>query len=152
MKKILFVIATLIFTISNPITSHARQSSPPASSLYNINEKIELENGNTVDYELTIFPSDTRSNIKTATKTATCKRNNKTVATIKLSATFTYTGSSATCTSASSTYSMEGGWSYSNRTTTRTKNTASTSAKISKNNEYFNAGVTITCSNSGVIS
>ena len=152
MKKIFVILALIIFTISNPTVLHAGQFPPDASEQYGFTQETESKFGMTVEYELVIFPSTTRSNVKAATKTATCKRNGKIVATIKLTAEFTYNGSSATCTSASSTYSMSDGWSYSSRTTTRSGRTASTSAKISKNNECFHANVTITCSNSGAIS
>lgn len=150
MKKIVFALTIFIFTMNNPIISHAAQIPSTTQQLFH--EKTVLENGITMEYELTVSPSNTRSNSKTATKTATCKVDGKVVATIKLSADFTYTGSSATCTRASSSYSMSDGWSYSNRTTTRSGNTAKTSAKISKNNEYFNTNVTMTCSGSGEIS
>ena len=150
MKKIIFSLTVFIFTISNPIISHAAQTTPNTQQLFL--EKTVLEHGITVEHELTVLPSNARSNSKTATKTSTYKADGKVIATIKLSADFTYTGSSATCTRASSSYSMSDGWSYSNRTTTRSGNTATTSAKISKYNEYFNANVTITCSGSGDIS
>lgn len=150
MKKLIFALTIFIFTMNNPIISHAAQIPSTTQQLFH--EKIVLENNITMEYKLTIFPSDTRSNSKTATKTLTFKANEKVIATIKLSADFTYTGFSATCTHAFSSYSMSDGWRYSNRTTTRSGNTAKTSAKISKNNEYFNTNVTITCSGSGEIS
>lgn len=152
MKNSFFALITIICMFSSLFVSHAGQA---PSSLYHhpkTFETVDLNDEITIEYTLTEFNSHTRSNTKTAGKKATFKANGKIVATIYLTATFTYNGSSATCTSASSTYSMSDGWSYSSRTTTRSGRTASTSAKISKNNEYFHANVTITCSNSGAIS
>lgn len=152
MKKILSIFIAFIYIINTPVISYAFSPQPTHLMLHNFSAKKELEDGITVEYTLIESTSTTRSNSKTSVKTATYKKNNKIVATIRLSADFTYTGSSATCTRASSSYSMSDGWSYSNKTTTHNGNTATTSAKISKAKEYFNVNVTMKCSSSGEIS
>ncbi len=152
MKKTLFIFIAFICIISNPIISHAASPQSSHILLHKMSTKIKLENEITVEYNLEEYASNARSNSKTSVKTVTYKKNDRIIATIRLSADFTYTGSSATCTRASSSYSMSDGWSYSNKSTTYSGNTAKTSAKISKSKEYFNANVTITCSGSGEIS
>ena len=151
-KKALSILVLLICMFCTPITSHAGQNSFSPIQQYTFVEKTEQQNGLTVEYKVISFPSRSRSNSRTAAKTKTYKKNGKIVATVTLTADFTYNGSSATCTSASSSYSTYDGWNYSNRSTTRSKNTAATSAKISKSSKYFNANITMTCSKTGEIS
>ena len=152
MKKIYSILFALIFTISNPIISSASSNLPKIVPQQNSDENIILDDGIIIEYTLTELISNKRSNTKTAVKTATCKFDGNVIATIELTATFTYTGSSATCTNASATYSMTTGWSYINKTTSRNKNTATTSARIIKGINHADVNVTMKCSGSGVIS
>ncbi len=153
MKKLISILAafTLLFNlpiIANASDTNISDSCPSGEST----EIIDLGDGITIEYSIIESNPNARASTKTAAKTATCKKYGQVIASITLTATFSYTGSSATCTSASSNYNMYGGWSYSNRSTTRSGNTASTSAKLSKSPDYANITVTMTCSNSGVIS
>lgn len=142
---------TLIFNL--PIISSASNTNVTnINPSYESTDIIDLGDGFTIEYEITESIPMTRANAKTATKTATYRFDGNVIATIKLTASFSYTGSSATCTSASSTYSMAKGWSYSNRTTSRSGNTATTSAKLIKGLNYANISTTLKCSNTGVIS
>ena len=151
MKKIISILAAFTLVFHLPIIANASDANitEPCQS----KEIINLEDELIIEYSITESNPNARASTKTATKTATCKLKDGTVvATIKLTATFSYTGSSATCTSASSSYSLTPGWSYSDRTTTRSGNKATTSAKFSKGFSSATITVTMTCSNSGEIS
>lgn len=148
MKKLITILTTLALLLNLSIISNAAN---PDISRKNI-EVVDLGNGMTIEYEITELPSVARASTKTAAKTATCKADGIVVATVKLTATFSYTGSSATCTSASATYTTYSGWSASNKSTTRSGRTATTSAKISKGIDHAYITTTMSCSNTGVIS
>ncbi len=148
MKKLITILTTLALLLNLSIISNAAN---PDISRKNI-EVVDLGNGMTIEYEITELPSVARASTKTAAKTATCKADGIVVATVKLTATFSYTGSSATCTSASATYTTYSGWSASNKSTTRSGRTATTSAKISKGLDHAYITTTMSCSNTGVIS
>lgn len=153
MKKFISILAAVTLMFNLPIITNASNANISGSHPSDKNaEIIDLGDGLTIEYTITESNPNARASTRTATKTANCKRDGITIATIKLTATFSYTGSSATCTSASSSYTMYDGWSYSNRTTTRSGNTATTSAKLSKWLDHANVTITMTCSNSGVIS
>lgn len=153
MNKLIAILTAFILFFNLPIISNANDltvTNPDQS--YENTYVIDMGDGLTIEYEICEVTSNARTSTKTATKTATCKEDGKVIATIKLTASFSYTGSSATCTSASSSYSMAAGWSYTNRTTTRSGNRATTSAKLLNNCDYANVSVTMTCSSTGVVS
>ncbi len=151
MKKIISILAAVTLIFNLPIIANANEAN--ITDTCQSKAIVDLGNGLIVEYSISESTPNARANTKTATKTATCKLKDGTVvATIKLTATFSYTGSSATCTSASSNYSLTQGWSYSDRITTRSGNTATTSAKFGKGFSSATITVTMTCSNSGVIS
>ena len=151
MKKLITILTTLALLVNFSITASAADAVQPNASRNNI-EVVDLGNGMTIEYEVTELPSVARASTKTAAKTATCKIDDVTIAKVTLTATFSYTGSSATCTSASATYTMYQGWSASNKSTTRSGRTATTSAYLSKWPDHATLTTTMSCSNTGVIS
>lgn len=152
MKKLITILTTLTLLFNSSIISNASENTADSYPSNASIETVDLGDGITIEYEITETPSMARASTKTATKTATCKADGVKIATIKLTATFSYTGSSATCTSASATYSMYNGWSAINKSTTRSGNTATTSAYFSKFPSHANMSVTMSCSKTGVIS
>ncbi len=151
MKKLIAILTTLTLLLNTAIVSEANAGAAEPCAPCGDTEIIDLGDGYTVEYEITEINPHARASTKTVEKTADFKREGVLIATIVLTASFSYTGSSATCTSAYAGYSMYHGWDYSNRSTTRSGNTAKTTARLSKD-IYFNALVTLTCSNTGVIS
>lgn len=153
MKKLITILTTLTLLFNLSIISNA---SGNVADSYPSNESVEvvdLGDGITIEYEITETPSIARASTKTATKTATCKKDGVKIAVVKLTATFSYTGSSATCTSASATYTTYNGWSASNKSTTRSGNTATTSAYLSKMIvNHATLTTSMSCSKTGVIS
>lgn len=152
MKKLIAILTTLTLILNITIISGTSASAAEPCTPCKDAEIVDLGDGYTVEYELTEGNPQVRASTKTVEKTATYKNaDNVVIAVIKLTGTFSYTGSSATCTKASSNYTMYHGWTYSNRSTSCSGNTAKTTARLS-NNIYFDANVTLTCSNTGVIS
>lgn len=151
MNKLIAILTTVTLLFNLPLIAHANDYDPNNSSNTG-SEIVDLGDGFTIEYEITETPSIARASTKTATKTATCKADGVKIATVKLTATFSYTGSSATCTSASATYTTYNGWSASNKSTTRSGNTATTSARFTKGLKHSNMSVTMICSKTGVIS
>lgn len=152
MKKLITILTTLTLLLNTAIVSNASAGAAEPCAPCGDTEIVDLGDGYTVEYEITEINPNARASTKTYTKTATCKTaDGVVIAIIKLTGTFSYTGSSATCTRASSSYNMYQGWTYSNRSTTCSGNTAKTSARLSKD-FYVDVNVVLTCSNTGVIS
>ena len=140
----------LVFNL--PIVTNASNLSQP-NVISVKTETVNLGNGIIVKYETKEFASNARANTRTAVKTADFETpEGKVITTVKLTASFSYNGSSATCTSANASYFMYDGWMYSNKSTTRSGNSATTTAKVSKGRDYFNVNVTMSCSPTGSIS
>ncbi len=150
MKKIIAILTIFTLIFSTPITTDA--SCPNINQPYENNAIAEKNDKLVIEYEITEINPNARASTKTVVKTATCKYENKTVAVVKLTATFSYNGSTASCTSASSTYTMYDGWSYSNRSTNYGGNMATTSAKMEKGKLYVNFSTAMVCSKTGVVS
>lgn len=153
MNKLIAAIAAIALIFNLPIVANANNLNQP-NVISNENTKTTyLDNGLIVRYEITEIPSNARANTRTAVKTANFETvDGKVITTVKLTASFSYNGSSATCTSANASYIMYDGWMYSNKNTTRSGNSATTTAKLSKGRDYFNVNVTMSCSPSGSIS
>lgn len=145
----LFLIALLIF-MGMPISAHATE-----------NEDVTITTFDDGSYlEIVITEGNTRaSNSKSGQKTLSYKNSNGEVEwKAVLSASFTYTGSSATCTSASctvTTYSSD--WYVVSKSTTRSGNTATT--QLTMGEKYLGVTIskpsytiTLSCSNNGTLS
>lgn len=150
MKKLITVLFVSILFFYHPLTTNASLRANTLS-YYGTTDSTELENDFILKYETTEIFTHARTTTKTAVRTATCKYKGKTIAVIKLTATFSYTGSSALCTNVSASYTAYDGWTFSNKSTRRSGNTATASAKISKGNEFVNVSVRMECTNSGTI-
>lgn len=152
MKKLIAILTAFTLILNTAIISNASAGASEPCAPCGDTEIVDLGNGYIIEYEITEINPNARASTKTVEKTATCKTAaGVVIAIIKLTGTFSYTGSSATCTKASSSYTMYQGWTYSNRSTTCSGNTAKTSARLSKD-FYVDAVVTLTCSNTGVVS
>lgn len=154
MKKILNVIVMIMILAVNPITIKGNQ----VDSDYRT--EIEyLTNGDKIE---TVFISENTNNrglTKKGTKIVEYKNSNGTVLwKATLTATFTYTGSSATCnTSSISAVSYANTWSITNKKATKNGNTAI--GKVTAKQYYIgtaiqtvNKNITIKCSASGTLS
>ena len=116
---------------------------------------IDCEDGGYIVVTLTIDPSYTRaSNTTSGTKTVT-KYNILNVKQYSFSvhATFTYNGSSATATSASTSYTIyQSGWQCSNRSATKSGNTVTGNATFKNGLAVNYPTATLTCSSTGKVS
>ena len=94
-----------------------------------------LENGITVESIITVhesFSAFSTMATKKATKTDTYKRNGTQIATVSITASFGYDGSSSWVNSASVSKSVSSGWTYSNEKITTSGGTATVTAILSK--------------------
>lgn len=94
-----------------------------------------LGNGITVESTVTIHGSVSAFSTmetKKATKTDTYKRNGTQIATVSITASFGYDGSSSWVNSASVSKSVSSGWIYSNESITTSGDTAAVTAILSK--------------------
>lgn len=153
MNKIISILVATILIFSFSITADASEINvnPDANSTYEDSNIIDLGDGYTIKVKDTEIISNSRIMSKTAVRTAECEYDGKIIATIKLTATFTYNGATAYCTDVSSSYTMNDGWTYSNRSTTRVGDTATTSAKLSKGIRYANVTISMRCTGKGEI-
>lgn len=119
-KKVSVFILTLIFCISVPFSAMAQ-------STQTVDTEIEYyEDGSYLVTQIESGISLFASGSKTVTKYSTYySKKDEVQWTVYLKASFTYTGSSATCTSASATYKIyNDGWKVTEATASRSGRTA----------------------------
>lgn len=156
MKKITLLIVSLLLSLLFATTISFASSEPSVS--------IEILPDGTY-YEITItentspivFFSSTQT--KSGSKTVAYKNTNgNTLWSVKVTGTFTYTGSSSKCTSSSvSAISYYSGWRITSKSATKSGNvaTAKATAKMYENDtavKTVTKSVTLTCSSKGVLS
>lgn len=132
---------------------------PPTQAVY-IPEKVitvvDLGNGVTVESILTVHESLAAFSTmatKTATKKDVYRVGGQEVATISLTASFSYDGSTSWVNSASVTKSIASGWTYSNENLTTSGGTATVTAILKKSGiTTTNIYTYISCSPNGAIS
>ncbi len=152
MKKLIAVLAASMLIFNHPIITNASEITPINTSSNESSEIVDLGDGYTVKYETKIVSPNVRASTKTVAKTATCVYGGKTVAEITLTASFSYTGSSATCTSASISSTTYDGWTCSDKSASRSGNTATGTGKLKKGLLHTTVNVSLTCSKTGAIS
>lgn len=153
MNKFIAALTAFILIFNFPIIANASGTNPSdIINSYENSETTDLGNGLIIKYKTTEITSNARATVQKAVKTADCEFEGKIIATLKLTATFSYTGSSATCTSASVSSITYDGWICSDKKVTRSGNSAIATATVSKGSHKFNIKVTMSCSPSGSIS
>jgi len=125
-KYISLFLALLIFVMAVPVGAAKSEVSRETEIIHTDSGDIEIE---TV---LTIHNSLFSSGSKTVTKDRSYKYDGTVIAEVSLTATFRYTGTSASVTSSDSSYTTYNGWSYKNESISTSGGTASLSAKLSK--------------------
>lgn len=158
MKKIisLFLAFIMIFTVGT-VSSFASDNEAVTS------ETTEyLEDGSYIITTLTIYESDSisraTSSVTGSKKAVLYNSDDEAMVTLKLTATFSYTGSSATCTAASTSYTLHSdNWKVTSATASKSGNKAIGEFTSKRYTllipvQTVNSTVTITCSNSGTLS
>lgn len=114
---------------------------------------IKKNNIETFSDENPHFLSRATTKQKTVSKTCTLKNNaGATVATYKLTGTFTYNGSSSTCTNATySTSVTNSAYSFTSKSAKRSANTAIGTFTLSSSIQKISKTLTIKCSANGTI-
>ena len=156
MKKIFAILISIIMIFSVlPVTVFAENNKTIVS------ETIEyLDDGSYIVTTLVEETNVTRAtSTKTGSKTAIhYNSDDEKVVTMKLTATFSYTGSSATCTAASTSYTIhDDSWKVTTATASKSGNKATGNFTVKHYVllvpiQTVNTTITITCSNSGTLS
>lgn len=154
MKKILYLVLTITLLFSLSISSSANSNTVTSS----VTSVEYFEDGSYLETTIITSTPAVRSGVG-GTKRLTYKNSDGDVQWIaNLTGEFTYTGSSATCTKSSITYSIEdGNWKIPSATATKSGNTATGNVTAKY---YFwgiptktvNEVITLTCSATGVLS
>ena len=150
MKKIitLFTIVSSLLFLSLPV-----------SALEQKKEIIQLDNGYYLETIIEEIPTARASNQKTAKKTGNFKNSQGTIVfTVTVTGTFTYNGSSSTCTkSVAEASSKNANWKISSKSASKSGNKATAKATAKR---YVNliavetqsCSVTLTCGSNGSLS
>ncbi len=149
MKKLIATILTMLCILSGSTTVSAKNTS----------EIIYLKDGSYLIIELTEEAISRASNTKSGTKTMSHYNNdNEKLWDATLRGTFTYTGSSVTCTKATITYNIyNDNWKFTSATASKSGNKA-TGDVIAKQYvlgipiKTVERKITLTCSASGTLS
>jgi ABC-type Na+ efflux pump permease subunit len=131
----------------------------PVSALEQKKEIIQLDNGYYLETIIEETPTTRASNQKTAKKTGNYKNaQGTTMFSVTVTGTFTYTGSSSTCTkSVASATSKNANWKISSKSASKSGNKATAKATAKRYVdgtavETQNCTVTLTCSSNGSLS
>ena len=131
----------------------------PVSALEQKKEIIQLDNGYYLETIIEETPTTRASNQKTAKKTGNYKNAQRTTMfSVTVTGTFTYTGSSSTCTkSIASATSKNANWKISSKSASKSGNKATAKATAKRYVdgtavETQNCTVTLTCSSNGSLS
>ena len=131
----------------------------PVSALEQKREIIQLDNGYYLETIIEETPTTRASNQKTAKKTGNYKNaQGTTMFSVTVTGTFTYTGSSSTCTkSVAEASSKNANWKISSKSASKSGNKATAKATAKRYVdgtavETRNCSVTLTCSSNGSLS
>ncbi len=155
MKKTFIFVLTLVMLFSCTFAASATEQEIDSDV---ITEIEYFEDGSYAVTTLEIFESARATNTKTGSKTKTHYDSNGSVNfSVTLTASFSYTGSSATCTSATASKSIsDSAWTVTTSTSrsgrTGTANYTGTQKALGVTIRTVSDSITISCSNTGVLS
>lgn len=155
MKKIVAVFLSVLMLLAFPVAAYADETDDTV-----VSSTVEyFEDGSYLVTTIEEQPTLTRASTKSGSKSSKYYDSDdelQWVVTVK--GTFSYTGSSATCTSASTTYSIyDTSWKVTSATATKSGRTATGKFTVKKYVTFIpmitrNATVILSCSNSGTLS
>ena len=151
MKKIISVICIVCIILLMPTNVHAVERELNTSYTY-LGNDIYIET--IIEENISLFSTQTKS----CSKTLNFKNSGNILFSIKVSGTFTYTGSSSTCTSSSVTTSVtDSAWKIMSKSASKSGNIAIGYATAKRYMFGFvvetrNETATLTCSATGVLS
>lgn len=150
MKRIVSLLAAMLILVACALPCFAE--TPGLTGAQVVSTRTEtLDSGivrTTTVYE---YPAAARASTRRGSVHQELKYQGKLIASIYLNATFSYNGSTATATSASSSHSVASGWSYSGESVWCSGATAHLTATVS-GLAKLPIDLTLTCSPSGVLS
>lgn len=148
MKKVVSCILAAFLLVAAAIPCFAAEAEPAVVSV------LEEDLGNGVQCVTTVYMDSlqVRSNQCQGHVAKDYSFNGKVVATVVLTATFTYDGSTAKATGAYGSHSVASGWSYSGESTWCSGATARLTATVSGSGHSIPVSLSLTCSTSGTLS
>lgn len=157
MKKNIFISLILIVAVMIscfPMTVYAAEEEIVTSTMVEC-----FDDGSYLVTTITEEVNNTRATTKTGSKTSTYKNSDGEIQwTYKVTGTFSYTGSSSTCTAVSDSYSISNdNWHMSNHSCSKSGNKASGTVTIKYKvlgitTDTVTRNITLTCSATGVLS
>lgn len=153
MKKSVIAMCLVVFTIGIMLAPAAQATFTPGEITTTV---MELGRGITVKSTVTICESISAYSTmasKTAKKTDIYERNGTEIATVIITASFGYDGTTSWVNSASVSKSVSSGWTYTNENLTTSGGTATVTALLKKTGiETVDVYTYISCSHNGDIS
>jgi len=150
--SLLLTIAVMISCFSMPV--HAAEEEITTSTVVEY-----FDDGSYIVTTITEEVNNTRATTKTGSKTSTYKNSNGEIQwTYKITGTFSYTGSSSTCTAVSDSYTISNdNWHMSSHSCSKSGNKASGTVTMKYKflgitTDTVTRNVTLTCSATGVLS
>lgn len=154
MKKVLAVFLSVVMLVAFPVVAYAGEEDTETSTAVEY-----LEDGSYIVTTVEEEPNLFRASTKSGTKTAKFYNSDDEIQwSVTLSGTFSYTGSSATCTKASVSYKVyDSDWKVTSATSSKSGRTATGNFTIKMYVTFvpiktLNRTLTLSCSNSGTIS
>ena len=151
-KKALPLILIVFILAAVPVPSAAAKEAPTAG----ITTEVEiLPNGDRIETVLVTYEQpDGAKSTRSGQKTKSYKNSSGAVLwSVTVYGTFSYNGSSATCTSATRSTTCPGsGWSIVSSSASKSGNTATAIATARYNNIDYTRSVTLKCSTNGTLS
>ncbi len=156
MKKIFILLLTILLSSQNILTTTAATAASSSDIIY-VSDDLYVEV--TLEEEFPTIVTFSTSTSKTYSKTATLKNgDNETVAKFKLTATFTYDGSTSTCTNVSHSATIyDDSYEFTSTSSSKSGATATGKYTIKKyilfiNTQTVSDTITIKCDKNGNIS
>ncbi len=156
MKKIIIILLAVLLSSQNVLAATESNSSPSNDIIY-LSDGLYMEI--TLEEEVPAIATYAASSSKTYSKTASIKdNNNKVLAKFKLTATFTYDGSTSKCTNVShSTNIYDDSWEFTSTSSSKSGATATGKYTAKKyllfiNTQTISDSITIKCDKNGNVS
>lgn len=144
------LIGVLAFSLLSVPKAFAADTTAEPETVSAVTE--DLGNGFTATTTISVEPSIARASTKKATISRDYKYNGDWIATISMTATFSYSSSSVSVTSATHSKSLASGWSFSNATIKKSGGTATLTGDLKKSVFDVPVSMSLTCSKTGEIS
>lgn len=146
MKKLYCVLLALVFAMACPLGVAAQSAAPQEIS------RVVTTDANGMTTTTTIVQTSTTATTKSGYTSKNYSYGGTQIASVYLYAQFTYNGTTASATAASSAHSVASGWTYSNERVWYSGATAYLTATLTKGVISVPVSLSLTCSPNGTLS